>query len=392
MSEIGSQAKLLCAGDWDGDGYRDLAVWLRLYYDTVDNERNFDVGRVVIFWGNAREEYSIADTSRLVVETELWIGASAAASTDFNGDGVQDLVVLGGGGLRDGMPIRTARLHVFSGIAGGRWGHEEAGRNSSWSAWNVSGNPHMSLIDQDGDGALDIAFNHDNSGPTGHVEVVYGRAGDWPDSMNIEVIDLTIANGHYSIFSDITGDDVPELLVNTGSDELIRIYAGAPGQRLKDQYGSGYDPPLPNRGFWRRPWVELALPYKIDPSWPWAGWGPLLDLGDANHDGIADIWLYCEPNIICYTTGKYLDELVDAVIPVPGTEFISAANVGDISGTERPALAVGYDWIPHSFVNPFPGGVLFVRTDTSFTTSNFTARRLPVSTSAVTATAGEERS
>jgi hypothetical protein len=180
--------------------------------------------------------------------------------------------------------------------------------------------------------------------------------------------------------------------VNTGSDELIRIYAGAPGQRLKDQYGSGYDPPFPNRGFWRRPWVEIPLPNKIDPSWAVAGWGGLLDLGDANHDGIADIWLYCEPNLICYTSGKYLDELVDAVIPVPGTEFISAANVGDISGSGRPALAVGYDWIPHAYVNPFPGGVMFVRTDTSFVTSNRTARRLPVSTSEVAATPGAEQS
>jgi hypothetical protein len=294
--------------------------------------------------------------------------------------------------MKNGVSIETPHLHIFAGAPAQRWGRDGRDRHPVWSDQNVWTNRNMVVIDQDGDGALDFAFHHDNSGPTGHVEIVYGRVGDWPDSTSVEGIELTIANGHYSLFSDITGDNVPELLVNTGSEELIRIYAGAPGQRLKDQYGSGYDPPLPNRGFWRRPWVELALPYKIDPSWPWAGWGGLLDLGDANHDGIADIWLYCEPNLICYTTGKYLDELVDAVIPVPGTEFISAANVGDISGSGRPALAVGYDWIPHAYVNPFPGGVMFVRTDTSFVTSNRTARRLPVRTSEVAATAGDERS
>ncbi len=85
----------------------------------------------------------------------------------------------------------------------------------------------------------------------------------------------------------------------------------------------------------------------------------------------------------------YLDSLIDAIVTLPGTEFISAAPVGDISGTGRPALAVGYDWIPHDYVNPFPGGVRFVRTDTSFTTRQWNPRRLPVTSSDVPLAGGE---
>ncbi|MCC7437842.1 MAG: hypothetical protein IT211_05030, partial [Armatimonadetes bacterium] len=41
----------------------------------------------------------------------------------------------------------------------------------------------------------------------------------------------------------VTGDKVPELITLGGYFEQgrIRIFAGAPGQRLKEQYGNGYD-------------------------------------------------------------------------------------------------------------------------------------------------------
>ena len=389
LTEIGSEGRLLCAGDWDADGYRDLAMWLRIYKDSTYGGQDYRPGRVVIFWGNPREEYSFRDTSRLFILTEQWIGARTASNQDFSGDGVQDLFIYGGGGMQDGSYINTAEIHIFRGRMGQRWGQNGMQCTPDWSLWKSPPHSRLAVVDQDKDGSFDIIFHDDQSSRSATVSVMYGRHGALPDTTDVETIDLTVANGHFSLFSDVTGDTVPELLVNTGTPEVIRIYAGAPGQRLKQQYGSGFDPPQPGKGFWRRPWAEVWLPNKLDDTWIPAGWGPLIDLGDANHDGINDIWAYSEPYLICYAGGRFLDSLVDAVVTVPGTEFISAANVGDISGMGRPALAIGYDWIPHESVNPFPGGVMFVRTDTSFTTNSTNPRRLPVTTSDVAVSTGE---
>jgi hypothetical protein len=192
----------------------------------------------------------------------------------------------------------------------------------------------LGVADQDCDGNADILLYNDVAVGTAHVSVLYGRNGQFPDTAEAETIDLVNANGHFSLFSDLTGDKVPELAVNCGSQETIKIYAGRSGQRLVQQYGGG-----------NSPWAQVWLPAKIHDGWFPGGFTPFLELGDGDRDGYADLWLSSPPFILGYSgKGRYLDSLLDMAFRWGAVT--SAASLGDIDGSGVASFAVGFGGSP----------------------------------------------
>jgi hypothetical protein len=208
-------------------------------------------------------------------------------------------------------------------------------------------------------------MDNENIVTTGQLSILYGRPdGGIPDTADVVTLDLAPVNGHNALLSDVTGDHVPELLVGT-LDETLRIYAGEPGVRLLEQFGTGNDTADPTHGRWyRRPWAEIPLPHKLDDAFALSGETPLFALGDAGLNGTNDIWVYSSPFIISYSTGVHgecLDSLFDGIIFPPKNTITSVAVVDDIDGSGVRSIAIGYDEIPPNVSNRFPGGILFVK-------------------------------
>jgi hypothetical protein len=115
--------------------------------------------------------------------------------------------------------------------------------------------------------------------------------------------------------------------------------------------------------WWGKPWMRLAMPNKINPDW-WHPYNVLDDLGDANFDGINDIWMVSEPFLICYTSGWFLDQYIDGIADTrPGSNWSGSGikRLGDIDGSGIPAFTIGYDAGEHDFPEAFPGGVKFFK-------------------------------
>jgi hypothetical protein len=378
LSEGAVLTSMLCAGDFDADGNRDIVLRFQFVDDTsFGNSRGFDLNSIAVFWGNGTGEFSLQDTTRLQCESPTWMSIASAGGYDLNGDHIDDLLVWSGNGFKDGRQVDHADLQIFRGGRGRRWGRNGVPRTADWYWWSPPAFNRISSLDHDCDGARDLALFNDQAAEISRVSILYGNRAGFPDTTSVESVTLTLANGHYSIFSEITGDGSAELVVNTGSDERLRIYAGRPGQRLGDQYGSGYDPPIEGKGWWRRPWAEILLPFALHDAWTPAGWAPVFDLGSSNGDGSGDMWAYSEPELIVYMGGAYLDEFYDASIGLPARQLQSVARLGDIDGSGMPVIAVGYDDIPHAIHDAFPGGILFVKPDTTIYANGGGRNQLP---------------
>jgi hypothetical protein len=207
----------------------------------------------------------------------------------------------------------------------------------------------MTTIDHDCDQAPDLVlyWDYEDNIITGHLSILYGTpAGGFPDTASVVTLDLAPVNGHNALLSDVTGDGLAELLVVT-MDETVRVYAGAPGVRLTEQFGSGDDPPDVEQGRWyRRPWALLRLPRSLDDAFALSGHTPLFAFGDAGLNGTNDIWVYSYPWIVAYSTGRNgecLDSLFDAIAYPIRTDLRAAVVLGDIDRSGVPTIALGYD-------------------------------------------------
>ncbi|MEP7217618.1 MAG: VCBS repeat-containing protein, partial [Bacteroidota bacterium] len=217
-SEVLSVTQYLAVGDWDHDGNKDLAVRIQIYGDTSGgNTEGYETSRAVIFWGNVNGTFSLTDTTHLLSADDLWLGLYRAVSTDFDADGVDDLLIWGGGGLRGGAVISTPTLHLFRGHQKERWGEGVQKRTADWTWWNPPPLNNLGVMDQDHDGKIDLVlYNNPSHSTPGQVSVLYGKpGGDLPDTSNVETVDLASSFGLYSLFSDVTGDGVPELLIHS---------------------------------------------------------------------------------------------------------------------------------------------------------------------------------
>jgi hypothetical protein len=180
----------LTAGDFDGDGYADLAVGV----SGEDYGGKNDVGAVNVLYGSASgltdvgDEFWTQDTSGMANAAEDGdrFGRVLTAG-DFNGDGKDDLAV--GIPYEDnGSTLDTGAVHVIYGSAGGgltstgNWWflQNTAGILDSAEQYDYFGRA-LSAGDFDGDGYTDLAIgvpyeDVDTIVDAGAVSVVYGSA------------------------------------------------------------------------------------------------------------------------------------------------------------------------------------------------------------------------
>src|SRR5512133_2659101 len=151
-TELGSETHFLAAGDFDADGHRDIVCSIRLLGDTSGGGWDYDLRRVVVFWGKPSGRFEVADTTQLANPSSIWIGVYAAFGVDVNRDGIDDLFLFGRSSMRAGVFIRTAALHVWTGGRGRRWGRGDVRRTPVWQWWTPPGFNLLKAIDQDGDG------------------------------------------------------------------------------------------------------------------------------------------------------------------------------------------------------------------------------------------------
>lgn len=369
--EIESETQILASGDWDHDGHIDLAARLQLYGDTSDhNLDGYDIASLVVFWGNPTGLYALSDTTRLRCDANYWLGPGlGAGSTDWNGDGIDDLLVLGpDAGFSNGGLVPMPEVLLFHGHQRERWGRNNISASADWRWWSAPVANGLVVEDQDGDGAHDLVFIRSIKAGTGSIAVLYGRPeGGLPDTTDLQSIDLLLANGHSAQFLDVTGDSIPELLVHAGSQEVVKAFVGLRGQRLIEQYGSGNDDPQPGeQRWWGRPWARISLPKKINTHWPQSDWLGVFDLGDIDLDGVEDIAIYADPYVIFYRGGEYMDNLADAIVDIrPAGNWRSLRYLGDIDGSGLGTSAIGTT-----------GGVIYAKPSQQVPQTG-TLRRLP---------------
>ena len=337
--EVAVELRFIAAGDWNGDSYGDLAIKITpMIKDSITNPIGYGVGTFVIWWGNERGEYSLGDTTHVTIAADGWLGPQVGWSWDIDRDGVDDLLVDGVSGLLQGeIDQSMPPTQIYFGARGKRWGRE-IDALWDWGWWSMVPG-RLEIIDQDADGFDDLVFydNVSSSNKTGGIRIIYGTEEHIIDTASVVDVRYDSAWGKVSLLRDITGDGVRELILNTGGQERLKVFIGFKGQRIVEQYGSGNEPAHPGEAvWWGKPWASVPLPGLLHDGWDAAGGSLLFDLGDADLDGVDDIWVYSVPDMIVYRGAYFLDSLYDAWIRMNNTG--SLAVLGDIDGSSIPTI------------------------------------------------------
>ncbi|MCE7935588.1 MAG: hypothetical protein DYG96_13510, partial [Chlorobi bacterium CHB2] len=287
-ADIGSLTYFLCSGDFNNDHSPDLVCSTHQFSDSAEGSDGRYIGYVVVFWGSTSATYSLNDTSHIPGDAQWWITPRRGLSLDLNKDGIDDLLISPSSGFGDGKVIRRAQANVYYGQSGTKWNRPSPPQRGRW--WNAPSVNTYVLLDQDCDGTKDLVYYQE--GKTDKITIAYqDDATDELDTNDFETIDLAAVQAHSALFQDVTGDKVPDLIVRGGDFEQgrIRIFAGAPGQRLTELYGNGNDSAdRANHRFPLRPWAQILSPNALHEGWfDWDN--ELFDLGDLNEDGTSEI-------------------------------------------------------------------------------------------------------
>jgi hypothetical protein len=263
-AETGDQfGKALAIGDFDADGYDDLAVGI----PSEDVGSTTNAGAVEIYWGSAgglttRISNDFWHQDRSGVADTLDAGdsfGSALTTGDFDGDGYADLAI--GVPYEDlGSPtyVNAGAVNVLYGSdtgitsAGSDYWHQDVSGIGSIAEDDDRFGFALTAGDFDGDGYTDLAvgvpYEHWNDPDTGIVQVLYGTAdglsavGDqlWrQDVTGIEGGEETDDRFGYAVAAgDFDGDDYTDLAIgvpyeSVGSEDQAGavnvIYGSASG-------------------------------------------------------------------------------------------------------------------------------------------------------------------
>ncbi|MEV0172765.1 FG-GAP-like repeat-containing protein [Streptomyces sp. NPDC050803] len=236
------------SGDFNGDGYRDLAIGAPL--TKIDGRSN--AGYVAVVYGSA----SGLDTTKRQIITQGTTGIPGTPETDdkfgdrlttgdLDGDGYMDIVV-GVYGEKIGTTGDYGALTVLwggaSGITSGRDIASPLPENRNELGWSVA------TGDFDGDGDTDLAAANNHFESVNVFEGPITRTGEAAERVGIDTQEQTGVSTDQFVAGDVTGDGKTDLLV-MGQEEITDgyrtrsvLYKGSatgltPGSRL----AGGYD-------------------------------------------------------------------------------------------------------------------------------------------------------
>jgi hypothetical protein len=234
----GFGARIVDAGDMNGDGYTDFAV----SSPTVDAGAVSQAGRVDLV--NGDQPGSLPAPVPVIAGGRDFdrVGSALAGRGDVNGDGYHDLLI----GAREwdsATLIDCGKAWLFLGGPTGP---------GAVAAWSREGSSHwqglghsVALTDFDGDGYSDVVVGSSTppSGGTpqpGRVEVFYGRPAGPPAVPGL-VLDTRTAETSFgatvAAVGDVTGDAIADLAVGAPAENetgIVRIYPGTLGRSQSD--------------------------------------------------------------------------------------------------------------------------------------------------------------
>jgi hypothetical protein len=295
-AQAGDQAGAIISGDFNGDGIMDVALGAP-FADGPNNQR-VDAGAVYIFFGPFAPGTSL-DAGAGDFDA-VFYGATAADDIgralvvgDFNGDGVDDLVM-----SAPAANGQAGRLYV---MFGGKWPRETDFATSDpdvllsgADAGDYTGFT-LAATDLDGDGKSDLivgsmlADGPQNSRPdSGEVYVVKGPTLIAGSNINLEQTGNIVYGaragdrlGEGLTTGDVNGDGKPDLV-------LVATFAGGPdGTRA----GAGETYVIASPVTLPLDLATGAAALEVLGADPGDQLGHSIGAGDTDGDGAADLWL-----------------------------------------------------------------------------------------------------
>jgi hypothetical protein len=304
-------------GDFNGDGYDDLAVGA----PGEDATAGEDAGSVTILWGASS---GLTGTSAVTVKDpaagagRMW-GATMAAG-DFDGDGKTDLAV----GAAD------SALHVYKGgftKTGGTGGHYTVDLPLYWGAWNLEAgdvnNDRATDLVVNGDRDPDPGTPEDHYTPEQNILVFGGSSGLSADGYQ------TLAPGLITGIGDINGDKFGDIVSGISWDDNsdgVPIEGGAKGGQVWISYGSA-------TGVGKVANVNQDTSGVPGASETYDGFGADLDLGNVNGDAYLDL--------VVGVPGEDVDGYEDA-----GSVVVLYGTANGITGTGSQSFHQGSAGVP----------------------------------------------
>lgn len=209
-------SSMVCGSDVDDDGFRDLVL----------GAPNAGAGGAVYLIDDPFGELSPTDAAATVSGgVGAGLGAGVAAG-DLDGDGVDDLVVSAPGVSGLGA------VYVLRGPFSGALDAELA--ETRFVGDGVNTGEHVSLLgDTDGNGLPDLAIASTDS-PWAAV-VRSTSPGTWALADAPLTVTLSAAPGMATLLgADLDGDGAPELVIGTGADPAVYVFAASGTGALAD--------------------------------------------------------------------------------------------------------------------------------------------------------------